>query len=218
VTEPKSDLARHPDRLHWNERYGAGFTPLVHAASAGGRGTGLGPAGRAGRRPWPAGPSGSALLAAAQGRPVTAVDVSEVALGLPRPGSPAPRAGSPDHPGPRRPRRLASGARAATALVLATGFWNPGVFPPRPCGRWPRAACSPGRRSPWAARQARPTLPTEWWPGPRGASHNCLLPDGMSVASQEDVPGAQRGYPAALAGPPDRAGSLLIVSLYETMN
>ena len=73
------------------------------------------------------GPSGSALLAAEQGRRVTAVDVSEVALGLL--GAEARRRGL-DHlitlvhadlsgwaPEPR-----------SYALVLAIGFWDAAVF------------------------------------------------------------------------------------------
>jgi len=76
------------------------------------------------------------------------------------------------------------------ALVLATGFWNPGVFAAAV------RAVAPGGVLAWeaftmAARQARPTLPAEWCLGPGEPA--TLLPDGMSVASQEDVPGAQRG-------------------------
>ena len=73
------------------------------------------------------GPSGAALLAAEQGRRVTAVDVSEVALGLL--GAEARRRGlghlitlvhadlSGWAPEPR-----------SHALVLATGFWDAAVF------------------------------------------------------------------------------------------
>ena len=129
------------------------------------------------------------MLAAAQGRPVTAVNVSEVALGLL--GQEARRRGL-DHlitlvhadlgawrPGPGR-----------YALVLATGFWDPGVFAAA------AAAVAPGGVLGWeaftmAARQARPALPAEWCLGPGEPA--TLLPDGMSVVSQEDVPGAQRG-------------------------
>ena len=73
------------------------------------------------------GPSGSVLLAAARGRPVTAVNVSEVALALL--GREARRRGL-EHlvtlvhadlqawrPAPGR-----------YALVLGTGFWDPAVF------------------------------------------------------------------------------------------
>ena len=81
MTEPESELTGHPDRLRWNERYGAGFTPSFrpHPLAAAALALDL-PAGPV--ADLASGPSGSALLAAAQGRPVTAVDVSEVALGL----------------------------------------------------------------------------------------------------------------------------------------
>ena len=99
---------------------------LVHAASAGRAALALdlpdGPV-----ADLACGPSGSALLAAAQGRPVTAVDVSEVALGLL--GQEARRRGL-DHLitlvhadlGAWRPEP------GRYALVLATGFWDPAVF------------------------------------------------------------------------------------------
>jgi hypothetical protein len=188
VTEPESDLAGHPDRLHWNKRYGAGFIPSFtpHPLAAAALALDL-PAGPV--ADLASGPSGSALLAAAQGRPVTAVDVSEVALGLL--GQEARRRGLDHlitlvhadlgawHPGPGR-----------YALVLATGFWDPAVFAAAV------RAVAPGGVLAWealtvAARQARPTLPAEWCLG-RGEPAT-LLPDGMSVVSQEDVRGAQRG-------------------------
>jgi SAM-dependent methyltransferase len=187
VTEPESDLARHPDRLRWNERYGAGFTasftphPLAAAALA----LDLPPGPVADLA---SGPSGSALLAAAQGRPVTAVDVSEVALGLL--GQEARDRGL-DHLitlvhadlGDWRPEP------GLYALVLATGFWNPRVFAAAV------RAVAPGGSLGWeaftmAARQTRPTLPAEWCLGPGEPA--TLLPDSMSVVSQEDVQGAQR--------------------------
>ena len=187
MTEPESDLAWHPDRLRWNERYGAGFIPSFrpHPLAAAALAMNL-PAGPV--ADLASGPSGSALLAAAQGRPVTAVDVSEVALGL---LSQEARHRGLDHlitlvhadldawrPEPGR-----------YALVLATGFWNSGVFASA------AAAVAPGGVLGWeafttAARQARPTLPAEWCLGPGEPA--TLLPDGMSVVSQEDVPGAQR--------------------------
>ncbi len=95
------------------------------------------------------GPSGSALLAAAQGRRVTAVDISEVALWLlgdearhrglgglitlvhadlsswsPRPGS--------------------------HALVLCTGFWAADVFAAAADSGRPGRSCWPGRLTPAA--------------------------------------------------------------------
>src|SRR6266550_6105539 len=74
----------HPDRIRWNARYAAGFAPCFspHPLAArvfGPPGLDLpdGPV-----ADLACGPSGAALLAAAQGRRVTAVDISEVALGL----------------------------------------------------------------------------------------------------------------------------------------
>jgi hypothetical protein len=83
------------------------------------------------------------------------------------------------HPGPGR-----------YALVLATGFWDPAVFAAGV------RAVAPGGVLGWealtvAARQARPTLPAEWCLGPGEPA--TLLPDGMSVVSQENARGAQRG-------------------------
>ena len=68
----------HPDRLRWNARYGAGFAPSFRTHPL---------AVRALAMDLPDGPvadlacgtSGSALLAAARGRAVTAVDISEAA-------------------------------------------------------------------------------------------------------------------------------------------
>jgi SAM-dependent methyltransferase len=188
VEEPQSDLAGHPDRMRWNERYGPGFTasftpsPVAVAALA----LDL-PAGPV--ADLACGPSGSALLAAAQGRRVTAVDVSEVALGLL--GQEARRRGLDRlitlvqadlhawRPGPGR-----------YALMLATGFWDPGVFAAATAG------LAPGGVLGWeafttAARRARPALPAAWCLRPGEPA--TLLPGGVSVISQEDVPDDQRG-------------------------
>src|SRR5882672_4541723 len=71
----------HPDRIRWNARYEAGFLPSFRPQPLAERALALnlpdGPV-----ADLACGPSGSALLAAAQGRRVTAVDISEVALGL----------------------------------------------------------------------------------------------------------------------------------------
>ena len=135
------------------------------------------------------GPSGSALLAAAQGRPVTAVDVSEVALRLL--GQEARRRGL-DHLitlvhadlGAWRP------APGRYALVLGTGFWDPGVFAVA------AAALAPGGVLGWeafttAARRARPTLPAAWCLHPGEPA--TLLPADVIVISQDDVADDQRG-------------------------
>ena len=188
MEESPDDLAGHPDRLRWNERYGNGFTasfaphPLAVAALA--LDLPDGPV-----ADLASGPSGSALLAASRGRPVTAVDVSEVALALL--GREARRRGV-DHlvtlvhadllawrPAPGR-----------YALVLGTGFWDRGVF------AGAAAALTPGGVLGWeaftaAARRARPSLPAAWCLGPGEPA--TLLPAGVTVISQEDVPGGQRG-------------------------
>src|SRR2546428_13154800 len=74
----------HPDRIRWNARCRADFAPSFppHPLAAGV----LGPPGLdlpdGPVADLACGPSGAALLAAAHGRRVTAVDVSEVALWL----------------------------------------------------------------------------------------------------------------------------------------
>ena len=116
----------HPDRIRWNAKYAPGFVPSFRPHPLAVRALALdlpdGPV-----ADLACGPSGAALLAAEQGRRVTAVDVSEVALGLL--GDEARRRGL-DHlitlvhadlsgwaPEPR-----------SYALVLATGFWDAAVF------------------------------------------------------------------------------------------
>ena len=76
------ELAGNPDRLRWNDRYASGgyapsFAPHPLAELALGMPLVSGPV-----LDLACGPSGSALFAAGLGRSVTAVDVSEVALGL----------------------------------------------------------------------------------------------------------------------------------------
>jgi len=116
----------HADRIRWNAKWAAGsapsFTPHPLAVRALALGLPDGPV-----ADLACGPSGTALLAAEQGRRVTAVDVSEVALGLL--GDEARRRGldglvtllhadlSAWAPGPR-----------SYALVLCTGFWDAAVF------------------------------------------------------------------------------------------
>ena len=188
MEEPQSDLTRHPDRVRWNDKYGTGFTatfaphPLAVAALA--LDLPDGPI-----ADLASGPSGSALLAAARGRAVTAVDVSEVALGLL--GQEARRRGLD-----RLIRLVHADLRAwrpragRYALVLGTGYWDPAVFAAAVPG------LAPGGVLGWeaftmAARQARPTLPAGWCLGPGEPA--TLLPRGMSVITQEDVPDDHRG-------------------------
>ena len=178
-----AELADHPDRLRWNERYRAAgyvasFTPHPLAAQA------L-------SMPLPAGsvldlasgPSGSALLAAAAGRRVTAVDASDVALGLL--AQEARRRHLDDlitlvlaDLGAWRPES------AGYSLVLCTGFWDRAVFAAA------AEAVRPGGMVGWealteAARRDHPRLPLEWCAGPGEPA--TLLPAGFEVISQDDI-------------------------------
>lgn len=191
-------LADQPDRIRWNARYQAAgyqppFTPhplAVRALAASDSDSASGPP------PGPVldlacGPSGSALLAAARGRQVVAVDASEVAL-----------------------RLLAAEARArgladllsivqadlgrwrpepdGYAIVLCTGYWDRDVFAAA------ALAVRAGGVLGWealtlAARAGRPQLPEQWClrPGEPAA----LLPPDFGVIGQDDVgpePAAKR--------------------------
>jgi SAM-dependent methyltransferase len=177
----------HPDRIKWNAKYGTGFVPSFrrHPLAVRALATVLpdGPV-----ADLACGPSGSALLAAEQGRRVTAVDVSEVALGLL--GAEARRRGL-DHlitlvhadlsgwaPEPR-----------SHALVLAIGFWDAAVFAAG------AAAVADGGLLAWEAyaddaRRTRPGLPPEWCLQPGEPAS--LLPPGFAVLDQAEVPGRDR--------------------------
>jgi SAM-dependent methyltransferase len=180
----------HPDRIRWNARYAAGFVPCFSAHPLAARVFGPlaldlpdGPA-----ADLACGPSGTALLAAAHGRQVTAVDVSEVALWLL--GDEARQRGlghlitlvhadlSAWSPDPR-----------SHALVLCTGFWDPAVFTAA------AGAVAPGGLLAWealttAARLTRPSLPAEWCLA--AGEPASLLPPGFTLLDQSDVPGPER--------------------------
>jgi len=178
-----ADLAAHPDRLRWNARYEGGFAasfephPLAEAALA------LrlpdGPV-----ADLACGPSGSALLAATAGRAVTAVDVSEVALGLL--AAEARRRGLDGlitcvqadlgtwRPPPER-----------YALVLCTGYWDRGLFPAA------AGAVAAGGALGWEAftaeaRRVRPSLGPQWCLEPGEPAS--LLPAGFAVLDVRDLP------------------------------
>lgn len=176
------DLAGHPDRLRWNTKYedASGPSPAHPLAE---RALSLEPP-DGGVLDLASGPSGSALLAAAAGRDVTAVDISEIALG--RLGAEARRHGLGPlitlvqadlgdwRPGP-----------PGYALVLCTGFWDRSVF-----GR-AAGAVLPGGLLAWEAftedaRRARPHLPAEWCLAPGEPAS--LLPGGFTVLDQADDP------------------------------
>jgi SAM-dependent methyltransferase len=186
------DLAGNPDRLRWNERYASG----AYAESFAVR-----PLAEQSLALWlpdgpvldlASGPSGSALLFAGRGRRVTAVDVSDVALGLL--ASEARRRGLGDlvtvvhadllswQPPPGQ----------AYALVLCTGYFDRAVFAVA------AGAVAAGGLLGWeaftlAARRDRPRLPAEWCLGPGEPA--ILLPAGFEVIGQDDVgaePAARR--------------------------
>jgi SAM-dependent methyltransferase len=181
------DLARHPDRLRWNARYegGSGSSFDAHPLAV-----------RALSLPLPdgpvadlaCGPSGSALLAAARGRRVTAVDVSEVAL-----DRLAQEAGCRGLGGlitlvqadlaTWRPRP------GSYALVLCTGFWDRAVFAAA------AGAVAAGGALGWealtaAARRDRAGLSPEWCLEPGEPAS--LLPAGFAVLDQHDAPDGRR--------------------------
>jgi cyclopropane fatty-acyl-phospholipid synthase-like methyltransferase len=130
------------------------------------------------------GPSGSALLAAAAGRLVTAVDASDVALGL------LEKEARRRHLDGRITLVLADLARwrpdgAGYALVLCTGYWDRATFAAA------AGAVRPGGVIGWealtqAARRDRPTLPPEWCVGQGEPA--ALLPAGFEVISQDNAP------------------------------
>jgi SAM-dependent methyltransferase len=179
------ELASHPDRLRWNARYEGGFETSFDPHPLAVRALSL---------PLPdgpvadlaCGPSGSALLAAASGRRVTAVDVSELAL---------------DRLAREAIRRGLGGpitvvqADLATwqprpgsyALVLCTGFWDRAVFAAA------AGAVMAGGALGWEALTAgawrdRPGLRPEWCLTPGEPAS--LLPAGFAVLDQHDVPSA----------------------------
>ena len=191
VREFRAELAGHPDRVRWNARYRTGFTASFRPHPLAEQALSLdlpdGPVAELA-----CGPSGGALLAAASGRLVTAVDVSDVALGLL--GREARRRGLAGR------IDLVHADLAAWrpdpggyALVLCTAFWDPAVFAVA------AGATAPGGVLGWEAftdeaGRSRPRLPAAWCLGPGEPA--TLLPAGFAVLSQQDVggggPGARR--------------------------
>ena len=177
----------HPDRIKWNAKYGAGFVPSFRRHPLAVRALALGlPDGAV--ADLACGPSGSALLAAEQGRRVTAVDVSEVALGLL--GAEARRRGL-GHLITLVHADLSAWAPQSRsyALVLAIGFWDANVF------RTAAGAVTDGGLLAWEAyaddaRRTRPGLPSEWCLQPGEPAS--LLPAGFAVLDQAEVPGRDR--------------------------
>jgi hypothetical protein len=184
MTRVPPELADNTDRLQWNKRYASSgcapsFTPHPLAELALDMPLPDGPV-----LELAAGPSGSALLAAGRGRLVTAVDASDVALGL--------------LVGEARRRRLASLVTVVPAdltgwrpppgglyaLVLCTGYWDRTVFAVA------AGAVAAGGLLGWealtlAARRDRPGLPAGWCL--RTGEPASLLPASFEVVSQQDT-------------------------------
>ncbi|RMI40566.1 class I SAM-dependent methyltransferase [Actinomadura harenae] len=190
------ELSAHPDRVRWNAKYEAAGEPefaphsLVEWAFA--REIPDGPV-----LDLACGPSGSALRFAADGRAVTAVDVSEVALGWLR---------------EEAQRRVLEGrvtlvqADLVTwrppvddvyAVVLCTGYWDEPLF------RAAVEAVQPGGLVLWEAfteeaRIRRPGLPPEWCLSEGEPAS--LLSDRFSILLERDLPDqAKRRFAARSA-------------------
>lgn len=188
-----------PDRLKWNARYSAaGYSPSFTPHPLAVRALSL---------PIPAGPvlelacgpSGSALHAAALGRAVTAVDASDVALGL-LAGQAQSRGLADRITVVNADLRRWRPAPRGFALVLATGYWDRALF-----GAAADAVLDGGLLA-WeaftvAARSARPSLPADWCLRPGEPAS--LLPAGFAVLSQQEAgqpPGVRRRLIARRGG------------------
>lgn len=173
----------HADRIRWNAKWAAGPAPSFAPHPLAVRALALDlPGGPV--ADLACGPSGAALLAAEQGRRVTAVDVSEVALGLL--GEEARRRGL---------GQLITLVHAdlsawmpesqSYALVLGIGFWDAAVF------RAAAAAVADGGLLAWEAltaeaRRTHPGLPPEFCVDPGEPA--ALLPSDFTLIDQSDVP------------------------------
>ncbi|GAA2611615.1 class I SAM-dependent methyltransferase [Actinomadura fulvescens] len=192
------ELGGHPDRLRWNAKYAKYAKNAKNAEKQDGAGGSFRahPVAEAALALSPpegpvldlaCGPSGSALLAASNGRRVTAVDVSEVALDL------------LDREARRRGvRELLTlvhadlgtwRAEEPFAVVLCTGFWDRAVF------EGVVDAVAPGGALGWEAftldaRAERPRLPARWCL--EAGQPASLLPRDFAVVLQEDVAGGKR--------------------------
>lgn len=187
VLDPVPSLAVHPDRVKWNAKF-AGQVPSFVPHPVARQALPLVP---------PGGPvlelacgaSGSALLAAGRGHPVTAVDIADAALGL---------------LAAEAARRGLAGLLTVTqadlyawspppghwALVLCTGFWDAAVFAAA------AAAVTPGGLLAWEglttdARRLRPSLRPAWCLAPGEPA--TLLPPGFAVLDGRDVPDPRCG-------------------------
>ena len=193
MQDPGEELAGHRDRLRWNARYaeapGASFSPHPLAVSALAVPPPDGPV-----ADLACGPSGAALLAAAGGRHVTAVDISDVALSLL--ATEASRRGLRDMITlVRADLREWRPVGASCALVLCTGYWDRAVFATA------LTAVAPGGLVGWeaftaAALRARPGLCPQWCLGEGEPA--ALLGTGFEVLDSRDLPDRERGAKRAM--------------------
>jgi SAM-dependent methyltransferase len=207
VRDARPELAAHPDRQRWNARYASGglpsFTahPLMTQALS---------------HPLPegdvldlaCGPSGSTLLAAACGRHVTAVDVSDAALGLL--AAEARRRGLLELISLVHADLMSWRPPAGRwAVVLCTGYWDRDLFPAA------ASAVAEAGLLGWEAltteaRRAQPHIPAQWCVG--AGEPACMLPGAFEILSQHDLPngrpGTKRRLLARRAATPSRHQSL----------
>ena len=135
------------------------------------------------------GPSGSALAAAAAGRRVTAVDISDAALGLL--SAEAARRGllglislvQADLTAWRPPP-------GSYALVLCTGYWDRDLFPAA-ANAVAEAGLLGWEAFTTGARRARPHLPAAWCLDTGEPAS--LLPAPFEILSQHELPHDQAG-------------------------
>jgi SAM-dependent methyltransferase len=135
------------------------------------------------------GPSGSALFAAAAGRRVMAVDISDAALGLL--AAEAARRGLLEQISLVQADLTAwRPAPGRYAVVLCTGYWDRALFPAA------ASAVAEAGLLGWEAfttdaRRARPQLPAAWCLG--AGEPASLLPASFEIISQHDLPDDQPG-------------------------
>ena len=184
-----SEPAGRRDRDKWNAKYGERTRPSFTAHRLAVRALSL-PLPEGPVLDLACGPSGSALLAAARGRRVVAVDLSEVALGLL--GEEAARRGLRDlvtlvHADLRewRPRP------SSCSLVLCTGYWDRALFTAAAEAVRPGGALV-GEAFTLEARRDRPHLPAAWCLGPDEPAS--LLPAGFTVADDLPPGATKRGF------------------------
>lgn len=196
MEEVASSPAGEADRLRWNAKYASRAEVPFSAHPLAERALTTPPTGPV--LDLACGTSGNTLLAAASGHRVTAVDISDVALGLL--DAEVRRRGLGDlvtlvHADLSTWRP----APSSYSLVLCTGYWERALFSAA------ASAVAPGGVLAWeaftrAARHDRPGLPAEWCLGPDQPA--ALLPPGFTVLDSEDVGVKRRLLAGRTAGPP----------------